>query len=76
MSVPSSIDIVFVWRQNERVPSGRRAESLAAWFSRRQEVRRVIYLEPPLARKTFDADRAWRKLLPLHVRRSDEPSGG
>jgi glycosyltransferase involved in cell wall biosynthesis len=72
MSAPSAVDIVFVWRQNERLPSGRRAESLAAWFSRRPEVRRVIYLEPPLDRKAFDADRRWRKLLPLHVRHVDE----
>lgn len=64
-----AVDIVFVWRQNERLPSGRRAESLATWFSRRPEVRRVIYLEPPLSRKAFDADRRWQKLLPLHVNR-------
>jgi hypothetical protein len=68
-----AVDIVFVWRQNERLPSGRRAESLAAWFSKRPEVRRVIYLEPPLSRKSFDAKDRWRKLLPLHVRQvSDE----
>ena len=67
-----TIDLVFVWRQNERVSSGRRAESLAMWFSRHPEVRRVIYLEPPLSRKSFDVDRRWRKLLPLHVRRVDD----
>jgi hypothetical protein len=66
------VDIVFVWRQNERLPSGRRAESLAAWFSKRPEVGRVIYLEPPLGRKSFDADERWRKLLPLHVRRESD----
>jgi Glycosyl transferases group 1 len=68
----ASVDLIFVWRQNERLPSGRRAESLAAWFSRRPEVRRVIYLEPPLGRKSFDASQRWRKLLPLHVRRVDD----
>jgi glycosyltransferase involved in cell wall biosynthesis len=67
----ANVDLVFVWRQNERLPSGRRAESLATWFSRRPEVRRVIYLEPPLSRKAFDADRRWQKLLPLHVNRVD-----
>ena len=46
-------DLVFVWRQNERVSSGRRAESLAMWFSRHPEVHRVIYLEPPLSRKSI-----------------------
>jgi len=68
----ATIDLVFVWRQNERVSSGRRAESLAMWFSRHPEVRRVIYLEPPLSRKSFDAGQRWRKLLPLHVRRMDD----
>ncbi len=68
----AGIDLIFVWRQNERVSSGRRAESLAMWFSRHPEVRRVIYLEPPLSRKSFDVDQRWRKLLPLHVRRVDE----
>jgi glycosyltransferase involved in cell wall biosynthesis len=72
VSAPASLDIVFVWRQNELVPSGRRAESLASWFSKRPEVRRVIYLEPPLSRKQFDATARWRKLLPLHVRRSND----
>jgi glycosyltransferase involved in cell wall biosynthesis len=71
VSAPA-VEIVFVWRQNERLPSGRRAESLAAWFSKRPEVGRVIYLEPPLSRKRFDAPQRWRKLLPLHVRRVDE----
>jgi hypothetical protein len=66
-----AVDIIVVWRQNERLPSGRRAESLAAWFSKRPEVGRVIYLEPPLSRKSFDSNERWRKLLPLHVRRVD-----
>ena len=67
--MPDPISLVVLWRQNELVPAGRRAERLAYWFSRRPEIGRVLYVEPPLSRKRLDAPRL-RKLLPLHARRA------
>lgn len=63
--------LVVLWRQNELVPAGRRAERIAYWFSRRPELSRVLYVEPPMNRKALDAPRV-RKLLPLHARRESD----